>query len=75
MTPPLLHKHGRCRYCRAILPAWLPMAKQPDGAMLLYYLSQQQPDQVVPYLERMRTEDIGTVVVEAFEIVEGNEMP
>jgi hypothetical protein len=43
--------------------------------MLLYYLSQQHPDQVVPYLERMRTEDIGTVVVEAFEIVEGNEMP
>jgi hypothetical protein len=36
MTPPQVHKHCRCRYCRAILPAWLPMAKRPDGAMLLY---------------------------------------
>ena len=46
----------RCRFCGHVLPAWLPMAKRPDGAMLLHHLSQQHPDQVGPYLERMRTE-------------------
>jgi hypothetical protein len=75
MTPPQLHKHCRCRYCREILPAWLPMAKRPDGAMLLYYLSQQHAGQVGLCLERMRTEDISTVAAEAFEVVEGYEMP
>ncbi len=38
--------------------------------MLLYHLGQQHPDQVGPYLDRMRTEDIGTVAAEAFEIIE-----
>jgi hypothetical protein len=33
-----------CRYSDAVLPAWLPAAKQPDGAMLLHYLSQHHPD-------------------------------
>ena len=41
-----------------------------DGAMLLYHLSQQHPDHVGPYLERMRTECISTVVEEVFEVVE-----
>jgi hypothetical protein len=60
------HKHYRCRFSSAILPAWLPVAKRPQGLMLLYHLSQQHPDQVGPYLERMRTEDIATVAAEAF---------
>jgi hypothetical protein len=51
-------------------PAWLPVAKRPDGAMLLYHLSQQHPDQVGPYLERMRTECIATVAAEVFEVIE-----
>jgi hypothetical protein len=41
--------------------------------MLLYHLSQHYPDQVGPYLERMRTEDTATVVAEAFEVVEEDE--
>jgi len=58
----------------AILPAWLPVAKPPDEAILLYHLSQHHPDQVRPYLERMRgTEDIARVAAEAYEVVEEDE--
>ena len=49
------------------LPAWLPVAKRPEASMLLYHLGQRHPDQVGPYLERMRTECIATVVVEEDE--------
>jgi hypothetical protein len=38
--------------------------------MLLYHLGQDHPDQVGPYLERMRTKDIATVAGEAYEVVE-----
>ena len=51
-------------------PPGCPVAKRPDGAMLLYHLSHQHPDQVGPYLERMRTECIATVAAEAYEVVE-----
>jgi hypothetical protein len=63
-------KRYRCRYCWSILPARLPIAKRPEGSMLLYQLGQHHPDQVGPHLERMRTECITTVVVEGFEVVE-----
>jgi hypothetical protein len=63
-------KRFKCRFCSHILPAWLLVAKRPDGTMLLGHLSQRHPNQVGPYLERMRTECITTVVVEAFEVVE-----
>jgi hypothetical protein len=33
----------RCHYCGRILPAWLPMAKRPNGAMLLGHLSGHAP--------------------------------
>jgi hypothetical protein len=64
----LPRKRYHCRACGVLLPAWLPVAQRPDGAMLLAHLSQQHPDQVGPYLERMRTEDIGTVAAEVFEV-------
>jgi hypothetical protein len=44
MTQSRAHKHYRWRYCGAILPAWLPVAKRSYGAMQLYHLSQQHPD-------------------------------
>ena len=65
-----VRRRYRCRFCSCILPAWLPVAKRPDGAMLLYHLGQHHPDQVGPYLERMRTECIATVAAEAYEVVE-----
>jgi hypothetical protein len=69
MSQPQRSRRYRCRFCGVTLPAWLPVAKRPDGAMLLYHLSQQHPDEIGPYLERMRTEDIG-MVAEAYEVVE-----
>jgi hypothetical protein len=58
MAPKRLSRRYRCRYC---------------GAMLLYHLGQQHPDQVGPYLERIRTEYIATVAAEAFEVIEEGE--
>jgi hypothetical protein len=50
------------------------VAKRPHGALLLHHLSQSHPDQVGPYLDRMRhDEDIATVAAEAYEVVEENE--
>jgi hypothetical protein len=71
--PPLTPgKRYRCRYCGVELPAWLPVFKAPDGAMLLHHLSQDHPDQVGAYLDRMPTDDDhDRVVVEAYELVEG----
>jgi hypothetical protein len=66
MTP---HLPYRCRFCSQILPAWLPVAKRPDGAMLLHHLSQCHPVELRPYLARMATECITTVAAEAYEVV------
>jgi dissimilatory sulfite reductase (desulfoviridin) alpha/beta subunit len=63
-------KRYRCRYCNRLLPAWLPVAQRPDGAMLLGHVSQHHPTELKPYLERMRTEKIATVAAEAYEVVE-----
>jgi hypothetical protein len=53
------------------LPAWLPAAQAPNGAMLLDHLSAMHPDQVRAYLARMPTDDDhDRVVVEAHEVVE-----
>ena len=71
----LSRRRYRCRYCGVVLPAWLPVAKRPEASMLLYHLSQRHPDQVGPYLERMRTECIATVAAEAFDVVEEDETP
>jgi hypothetical protein len=61
----------RCRYCGSVLPGWLPVQDEPNGTMLLNHLSMMHPDQVGPYFERMRTEDVGTVAMEAFERIGG----
>ena len=68
-------KRYRCRYCGLELLAWLLVAKRPEGAMLLHHLGDRHPDQVGPYLARMRTEDIATVAAEAYEVVEENHSP
>jgi hypothetical protein len=70
MNTPPPQKRYRCRYCGREFPAWLPVAKRPDGPMLLNHLSTMHPTEVGPYLERMRTEDIATVAAEAYEVVE-----
>lgn len=62
-------KRYRCRYCGAHLNAYLPWAKAPNSALLLGHLGQQHLAQFRPYLARMETECIATVVVGAFEVV------
>jgi hypothetical protein len=63
------HRRDRCRLCGRELPAWLPAAQAPDGALLLQHLSQQHPDQVRASLDRIQTtEDIGRVVLEAYTV-------
>jgi hypothetical protein len=57
------------------LPAWLLVAKTPNGAMLLHHLSQRHPDQLGHYLGQMHTDDEHKrVVVEAFKVVEEEDM-
>ena len=66
-------KRYRCRFCGLELPAWLPVAKRPEGSMLLYHLGQDHLEAVGPYLRRMETEAIDRVLSELFEGVEENE--
>jgi hypothetical protein len=67
-------KRYRCRYCGAMLPAWLPVPKRPESSMRLYHLGQHHPEEVVgPYLRRMETECIDRVLGELFELVEADE--
>jgi hypothetical protein len=58
----------RCRACGRLLPAWLPAAQRPHGAMLLHHLGDRHPAEAKPYLQRMATEDIATAA--AYEMVE-----
>jgi hypothetical protein len=69
MTP-APSKRYRCRFCGLTLPA-LPVTQAPNGALLLGHLSQSHRVESRVYVHRMhRTEDIGTVAAEAFEVVE-----
>ena len=64
----------RCRVCGLDLPAWLPVAKRPEASMRLYHLGQQHMDQLKPYLTRMETACIDTILTtELSELVEGDE--
>ena len=56
----------RCRFCGHLVPAWLPAAQAPNGALLLGHLSQHRRDRVGAYTARMHTtEDITPVALEA----------
>jgi hypothetical protein len=67
------HTHVRCRVCGAVLPGWRRLPNRPDGALLLHYLANWHMAEPRPLLQRMETEDIGTVAMEAFERVGGHE--
>jgi hypothetical protein len=67
----ITRKRYRCRSCGTVLPAWWPVAQEPNGAMLLAHLSRQHPDQVGAYLDRMHCdEDIAAIAAEAVAVVE-----
>jgi hypothetical protein len=56
----------RCKLCGCELPAWLPVAKRPDGAMPLHHLAQDHPDQIRAYVERT---DAGQEITEAAAVI------
>ena len=57
-----------CRLCGITVPAWLPVQRVPDGAMLLYHLGQSHPTEVRRFLDQMRTtDDIARVAMQAFD--------
>jgi hypothetical protein len=41
--------------------------------MLLHHLGDRHPTEVKPYLKRMETEEIDTVLMDAYELVEVEE--
>jgi hypothetical protein len=72
-TPPARHrsKHVRCRLCGVVLPGWLPIPNAPECAMLLHHLGAEHLAEAQPSLVRMETEEIDTVVMDAFDRIEG----
>jgi hypothetical protein len=75
MAPKRLpRRRYRCRFCGAMLNAYLPWAKAPNSALLLGHLAQQHMDQLRPYLRRMEAgEDIADTAAEGYEVVEEDE--
>jgi hypothetical protein len=60
--------HVRCKLCGYVFPGgWLRVFNKPHGALLLHHVSAMHRAEVKPLLERMRTQDIGTVAMEMFE--------
>ena len=58
----------KCTLCGMIFPAgWLRIANVPNSAMLLHHLGADHLAENKPYLARMETECIDTVVMELFE--------
>jgi hypothetical protein len=56
----------RCKLCGCELPAWLPVAKRPDRAMLLHHLAQDHPDQIPAYVERTNA---GQAIADAAAVI------
>ena len=71
MSQPQPTKRFTCRFCRHVLPAWLSVAQEPDGAMPLGHLGRQHPTEIGALLAQMRTtEDIAPMAAQAFEVTE-----
>jgi hypothetical protein len=71
MPTPRTRPRFRCRFCGVIFSAWLAVLGEPDGALLLYHVTQSHPTELTPFLEQMHTtDDITPAIVQAFEVVE-----
>jgi hypothetical protein len=71
MTPKRsARRQYRCKSCGAMLPASGETSRGVDVALSLGPVS---PRRTKPYLRRMETECINTVVVEAYEVVNGED--
>jgi hypothetical protein len=69
----------RCTLCGCKLPAWLPVAKRPDGAMLLHHLAQDHPDQIPTYVERTNAgktiADAAAAIYEVIDVPQSGDLP
>ena len=63
---PRRSRHVRCTLCGVVLSGWLPIPNVPNSAMLLHHLGADHLSEVKPYLVRMETECIDTVLMELF---------
>ena len=61
-------RHIRCTLCGTVLPGWLRLPNCPNSAMLLHHLGADHLAETKPYLKRMETEEIDTVVMELFDV-------
>jgi hypothetical protein len=52
-------------------PPGSPVAKRPESAMLLHHLGVMHPAEAGHYLKRMEREKIDAVLMEVYELVEG----
>jgi len=60
-------KHVRCKLCGVVFPGgWFRLPNVPNSAMLLHHLGADHLAEAKPYLKRMETECIDTVVMELF---------
>ena len=60
----------RCRFCGRILPAWVPVQRKYDGAVLLHHFGQSHPTEVGRFLDQMHTtDDVASVSLQAFDPV------
>ena len=66
MTP-ARSPHVRCTLCGLTLPGWRPIPQKPHTSMLLHHLGNHHLVEAQPYLTRMETECLDTVVMELFE--------
>jgi hypothetical protein len=72
MTTPQPSRHVRCTLCGVVFPGgWLRLQNVPNSAMLLHHLGADHLAEAKPYLARMETECIDTVLMELFERVPG----
>ena len=62
-------KHVRCTRCGAVLPGWLRIPNCLNSRILLHHVGAHHLAESKPFLTRMETECIDTVVMELFERV------
>jgi hypothetical protein len=71
MPTPRTRPRFRCRFCGVTFSAWLAVLGEPDGALLLYHVTQSHPTELTPFLEQMHTtDDITPAILQAYEVVE-----
>jgi hypothetical protein len=70
MPKPRTQPRFRCRFCGIVFSAWIRVPGEPDGALLLYHMSQSHPAELAPFLDQVHTtDDITPAIAQAFEVI------